>query len=181
VIRVFTLDVMLLECHDTVKYLTTVHGKTFEIEIGQDGQVIVNGQPRTVDFARITDTLYSVIVNNESIEALVERRDAVYDLLMFGDLYEVEVKDERQQRLLNTAGGMAVGHGEITVKSPMPGLIVDVRVTEGQEVHKGQALVVLESMKMENELKAPRAGTVGRIFVKKGEGVEQNKPLITLS
>jgi biotin carboxyl carrier protein len=164
-----------------MKYQTTVNGKTYEIEINQDNQVTVNGEARAVDFRSISPSLYSVIIDNASYEVVVELRDGMYHVLMLGDMYDVEVLDERQQRLARAAAGFGVAQGEINIKSPMPGLIVDVRVREGDSVQPGQSLVVLESMKMENELKAPRAGTVSRIHVGKGDSVEQNKVLVTLA
>jgi len=78
-------------------------------------------------------------------------------------------------------GDAASEGGEISVNAPMPGLIVAVTVEEGHEVTRGQTVVILESMKMQNELKAPRDGVVQRISVKSGETVEQNKILITLT
>jgi biotin carboxyl carrier protein len=164
-----------------MKYLTTVNGQTFEVDINADGRVTVNGKERIVDFKTITEDLISALIDNASFEALVDEREGSYQVLISGDLYEVEVTDERRQRLNQSSAGFGVAQGELTIKSPMPGLIVDVRVTEGQEVEKGASLCVLESMKMENEIKAPRAGTVSRVHVAKGDSVEQNKPLIVIA
>jgi biotin carboxyl carrier protein len=63
---------------------------------------------------------------------------------------------------------------------PDSALVVSISIEEGQEVHKGQVLMILESMKMQNELKAPRPGTVGRVRVKPGESVEQRQALLSL-
>lgn len=163
-----------------MKYLTTVNGKTFTVEIHADGKVTLDGEARDVDFKMISDALFSVLVNHQSFEALVEEREGHYHVLMSGELYEVEVTDERKQRLRRASSGLDVAQGELTIRSPMPGLIVAVNVTEGQEVKAGQGLCVLESMKMENEIKAPRAGIVHRVFVADGDRVEQNKALVTL-
>jgi biotin carboxyl carrier protein len=164
-----------------MKYLTTVNGQTFEIDVNQEGRVTVNGEERAVDFQTITETLYSALIDNASFEALIEERDGRYNVLMFGDLYEIEVADERQQRLLRASAGFELTQGEISIRSPMPGLIVAVPVVEGQAVEQGAAVCVLESMKMENEIKAPRAGTITRVHVVKGDRVEQNKVLVTLA
>lgn len=164
-----------------MKYLTTVNGQTFEIEINQGGHVTINGEERTIDFQTISESLISALIDNASFEALIEERDGRYNVLMFGDLYEVEVADERQQRLLRSSTGFEVTQGEISIRSPMPGLIVAVPVVEGQAVRQGEAVCVLESMKMENELKAPRDGVVSRVHVAKGDRVEQNKPLVTIT
>ncbi len=163
-----------------MKYLTTVNDQTFEVEINRDGKVKINGEERDVDFHMISHSLYSVLIDNSSFEALVELRDGRYNVLMFGDLYDVGVMDERQQRLSKASAGFGVSQGEIVIRSPMPGLIVAVNVAEGQTVKKGDALCVLESMKMENEIKAPRDGNITRVSVAKGDRVEQNKALITI-
>ena len=95
-------------------------------------------------------------------------------------MYEVNITDERAQRLARATGGFASDSGEISIRSPMPGLIVAVPVQENDEVTKGQTIIILESMKMENELKAPRDGVINRISVNVGDSVEQNKLLITI-
>ncbi len=164
-----------------MKYLTNVNGQTFEIEINQDGRITIDGEERIVDFKMISESLFSTLIDNHSFEALVEEREGRYSVLMFGDLYDVEVADERQQRLLRSSASFEAAQGEITIRSPMPGLIVAVPVVDGQEIKQGDALCVLESMKMENEIKAPRSGVVSRIHVAQGDRVEQNKPLVTLT
>ncbi|MEP7287991.1 MAG: biotin/lipoyl-containing protein [Chloroflexota bacterium] len=164
-----------------MKYLTTVNGKTFTIDINQDGQVTIDGDERNVDFQVISEALVSALIDNQSYEALVEERDGLYNVLIGGELYEVEVTDERQQRLLRSSSGLDVTQGDLSIRSPMPGLIVAVSVAEGESVNQGDSLCVLESMKMENDIKAPRAGLVGKIHVAKGDRVEQNKILLTLT
>jgi biotin carboxyl carrier protein len=163
-----------------MKYLTTVNGQTFEIDINKGGRVTINGEERIVDFQMISESLFSALIDNTSVEALIEERHGRYHVLMSGDLYEVEVADERQQRLIQASTGFEVAQGEIAIRSPMPGLIVAVPVVAGQIVRQGDALCVLESMKMENEIKAPRDGTVTQVLVATGDRVEQNKPLVTI-
>ena len=170
--------------HTQMKYLTTVNGEQYEVEIQRDGVVLVNGETRTVDFKSMGQhAIFSLIIDNQSFEAVVEQRDQKgdYDVLIFGDLYEVNVTDERAKRLAQASGGGVDMSGEIVIKSPMPGRIVQVPVETGQEVSKGQAVVILESMKMENELKAPREGVVNRVEVSQGDSVEQGKVLVTIS
>ena len=165
-----------------MKYLATINEATYEIEINHEGIVTIDGEERQIDFRSMGQPgIYSLIIDNQSFEAVIERRDDQYHVLIFGDLYEVRVTDERTMRLLLAGGGMAEPVGDVVINSPMPGLIVDVPVTEGQEVRKGQTIIILESMKMENELKAPRDGVITRIDVAKGDSVEQNKTLVIIS
>ncbi|MCW5887251.1 MAG: DUF2118 domain-containing protein, partial [Anaerolineales bacterium] len=78
------------------------------------------------------------------------------------------------------AGGGSADGGEFVLKAPMPGLIVKVAVNEGDEVKKGDVLVILESMKMQNELKSPRDGKVSRVQVKAGDSVEQRTNMVSI-
>lgn len=164
-----------------MKYITTINDRKFEIEIQSDGSVWVNGQRREVDFLALTDSLYSVIMQSTSHEVVVEERDGTYEVLMGGRLYTGTVTDERTQLMKSRRGGLEADSGEISIKAPMPGLIVAIPISEGQNVTAGQTLIILESMKMQNELKAPRDGIVQRISVQQGETVEQKRVLITMT
>lgn len=163
-----------------MRYVTVINGKRFEIDITQDGGLLVNGEPRTVDFLSLGPALYSVVMDNQSYELVIEEREGDYEVMLRGHLYTGEVLDERAQLLASRRGGLTAETGEISIKSPMPGLIVAVAVNEGDAVKPGQTVVILESMKMQNELKAPREGTVQRISVQTGQSVEQGKLLVTI-
>lgn len=165
-----------------MKYQTIVNGVTFDIEINEDGRILVNGGRRAVDFRTLRHgELYSMLLDNLSFEAVVEERDDLYHVLMAGDLYEVKVTDERSRRLASAFMAFGDTGAEAMIRAPMPGLIVRVPVEVGQEVAKGETIVILESMKMENELKSPRAGTVHRVNVAPGDSVEQNKVLVSIT
>lgn len=164
-----------------MKYLTTVNDEQYEIEIKGDGVVLVNGVERHVDFTSMGQiAIYSLIIDHQSYEAAVEVIEGQHHVLIDGNLYEVGVVDERTLRLRQSMSSGMEATGEVVLRSPMPGLIVSVPVVVGQTVSKGQTLVILESMKMENELKAPRDGTVSRLECAAGDSVEQNKVLVTI-
>lgn len=164
-----------------MKYITTVGDKQFLIEIIDDRHVSVDGKVYEVDFESVSgQPVYSLIVDGKSHESYVAQVDDIWQVLMRGRLYPVSVEDEREQRLRAAAGGGVAETGEFHLKSPMPGLVVTIPVSEGQEVKKGQVLLILESMKMQNELKSPRDGKVNRIKVKAGESVEQRQTLLSV-
>ncbi len=161
-----------------MKYSTTIGEKTYIIEINRDGEVTIDGQAYPMDLRAIDEVTYSLLLENNSFEALVDLGSGEdVNVLLRGRLYAVQVMDERAIRLSKAGEGGATPSGEFTLKSPMPGLIVAIPVNEGEAVKKGQTLIVLESMKMENELKAPRDGIVGSIKVKMRQSVEQHQPL----
>jgi len=163
-----------------MKYVTTVHNKRFEIEILADGSISVDGKKRDVDFIALGPAMYSILAENVSHELTIEERDDEIEVLMRGRLYSNRVLDERALLMAQRSGGFGNDSGEINIKSPMPGLIVAVRVEVDQEVKAGDTVVILESMKMQNELKAARDGVVVSVNVEPGQTVEQNKVLMTI-
>ena len=159
----------------------TIDDRTFEIEINQQWELCIDDECEAVDFQSISgSSIYSLLLGNVSFEALVEARDDCYEVLLQGTLYRISVQDERLRRLAEAALDFSPPSGEIAIKAPMPGLIVAVPVTEGQSVEEGDVLVVLESMKMENELKAPRAGIVSQVRAQSGQSVDHHETLVAI-
>lgn len=164
-----------------MKYITTVGDKEYLVEIVDEKHININGKIYEVDFESVSgQPVYSLIVDGKSHESYVQQGDDNWQVLLRGRLYPVTVEDEREKRLRAAAGGGVAESGEFHLKAPMPGLVVAIPVEEGQEIKKGQVILILESMKMQNELKSPRDGSIGRIRVKAGESVEQRQTLLSV-
>jgi len=164
-----------------MKYVTMIGDRQFVIELLDDNHVIVDGTTYDVDFDAISDQpVYSMIVDGKSYEAYMYPSDEGWQVLLQGRLYSAVVEDEREKRLRAAAGGRVADRGDFHLKAPMPGLVVSIPVGEGQEIQKGDVLLILESMKMQNELKAPRNGRVARLRVKVGDSVEQRQTLLSV-
>jgi biotin carboxyl carrier protein len=163
-----------------MKYEVTVEGETFLIEI-EDEKVLVNGQPHAVDMQSIDDlTLYSLLVNNNSYETFIEEEEGHFQVLLHtGEMYSVQVKGGRPRSTIIKKPFRIPGF-ETTIKAPMPGLVIDVMVTEGQQIVAGEVLVILESMKMENELRADWDGTVRSVHVRPGDVAGQDQALVIM-
>lgn len=162
-----------------MKYTTIVNNEQFEVEIQRDGSVFVNGKRHEVDWLELPESLYSMIKDNKSIEVAIDENDGNYNVLLEGRLYEAQVLDQRAMLMLGRKGGLKLDSGEIN--APMPGLIIDVLVNVGDEVNEGDTVIILESMKMQNELKAPRTGAVQAIQCEQGDTVDKGALLITIS
>lgn len=164
-----------------MKYITEVEGKQFIVEIVDEKHVRVDDKLYEIDFETVSgQPVYSLIVDGKSHESYIYQGDDNWEVLLHGRLYPVTVEDEREKRLRAAAGGGVAETGEYHLRAPMPGLVVAIPVAEGQEVKRGQVILILESMKMQNELKSPRDGTIGRIRVKPGETVEQKQTLLSV-
>ena len=164
-----------------MKYITTVDNQEFAIEIVDEHHIRVGDRLMQVDFESVSgQPVFSLILDGRSYESFVYQGEEDWDVLLRGRQYQVKVEDEREKRLKAAAGGGVAEGGEYHLKAPMPGLVVAILVEEGQPVKKGQVMLILESMKMQNELKSPRDGVIGRIRVKAGESVEQKQAMLSV-
>jgi biotin carboxyl carrier protein len=164
-----------------MKYIAEVDGHEFPVEVIDEHHVRFGEQVLEVDLAVVSgESLYSLLVDGESFEGYVYPDEGGWQIHLLGQLYQVRVEDEREKRLRLAGEGAQRKGAELALKAPMPGLAAAVPVEEGQVVAKNQVLVILESMKMQNELRAPFAGTVTRLRVKAGETVQQKQILLNL-
>jgi acetyl/propionyl-CoA carboxylase alpha subunit len=165
-----------------MKYLTIIGDKQFTLDINRNGEITLDGQVMNVDMRQMLDTtMYSVIINGVSHDVRMREGDGTYLAELNGDIFEVVVEDERTRRLAGLKGGPGAITGEAVIKAPMPGVVIDVPVKPGQEVQQGDIVLILESMKMQNEFKAPRAGKVHTLRVAPGDKVEQGTVMLTLT
>ncbi len=165
-----------------MKYITTIGNEQFTIDINHEGQVTLNGEILNAEMRQMLDTtMYSIIIDNKSHDVRMNEGDGVYIVQLSGEIFEVVIADERTRRLAGLKSGPSVVTGEAIIKAPMPGVVVEIPVKQGQEIKRGDIVVILESMKMQNEFKAPRDGTVHVIRVAPGDKVEQNTIMLTIA
>lgn len=162
-----------------MKYMVTVGDHSYEIEVGGDRGIEIDGVPHQVDIQDIDGySLFSLLLDHRSYELIAEREGEEFRILLEGEMYTVRVADERARRLMEAPA--RAPSGEMAVKAPMPGQVVAVPATLGQEVMMGQGLIILEAMKMENELRAPKAGRVKAIRVSPGQVVDKDQVLVVI-
>ena len=158
-------------------------GRDHRLDVLQDKdglRVRLDDQEFCVDFLQVDPGLYSLLIGGRSYEIdLLELEDALM-VLVDGQPFRVEIQEERERRLRAARGkGQAQG-GRRTVTAPMPGKVVRLLVRPGDPVRAGDGIVVVEAMKMENELKAPAAGTVKEIRVEEGRAVSGGDVLVVI-
>ena len=160
---------------------TTGKQKTIQIEKTPEGY-LADGQPFAWDLAELKPGHFHILHNNKSYQAEVVSVDAAtktYTLKLNGHLHTIVLQDQLDLLLKKLGMGDASAKKVQDIKAPMPGLIVDIKVTEGQEVKKGDPILVLEAMKMENILKSPGDGVIKSIKVQLRQNVEKNAVLVT--
>ncbi len=163
-----------------MKYAVTIAERTVEVEI--DGvNVLVNGVPHHAELRSVAGTpVMNLLLDGQSwIIPMESTGRGTWAVQRRGDRFEVEVVDERTRYIRSLVGESRANAGPAAQKAPMPGLVVKVQVEVGQAVSTGQPVLVLEAMKMENELKAAGPGVVEQIHVKPGQAVEKGAVLVT--
>jgi biotin carboxyl carrier protein len=165
-----------------MKYVVVV-GET-EVEVDLDGDVVtVAGSASLAHLNEVEGTPVRMVTIGDEVHRVVARRGATrgrFTLWLDGFRYEVEALDERTRaiRALSAVGREASGPAPLV--APMPGMIVRISVEVGDIVQAGQGLIVMEAMKMENELRATSAGTVKAILAREGTAVEKGAMLLEL-
>lgn len=167
------------------RYQVTVGSRTLSIELLESDHGLAaridEREPVPVHMIQPRDDgLWAIVVGDRVIAALVDGADDAYTVVLDGEPLQVQVQDERAARLASATAAHRQATAETTVRAPMPGLVIAVPVTPGQAVTKGTSLVVLQAMKMENELTARDDATIKEVLVSPGQTVEQNQTLVTL-
>ena len=164
-----------------MKYFVTVGERTLIVELN-GGVVQVDGQPVSVSLEPSPGSpeLRLVIDDHVSTLAVEGHREGVWRVVDQGALREVSIEDERSRHIRNLDRAGNAASGGAVIKAPMPGLVVRIPVSPGDQVAAGAGLLVLEAMKMENELKAHAAGVVTAVRVTAGQAVEKGQILIEL-
>ena len=165
-----------------MKYFVRVDAEEHEVVLDGDG-VHLDGEDVVARVDDVDGTPVRMVTVGDEVHRVVVRRGVsrgLYTIWLDGFRFEVEALDERARAIRELSGASAGPSGPAPLKAPMPGLIVRVNVQVGDTVQAGQGLVVMEAMKMENELRAQAAGKVRAIVASPGTAVEKGALLIEL-
>jgi biotin carboxyl carrier protein len=164
------------------RYIATLEGGQHEVEMEEIAEsrlrVTLGGQHYDIDVERIGDSSFSILVGNRSFDLDVVHEGEELVVSARGALTRVALIDKARRSFRGGMREQAVGRAEL--KAMMPGRVVSVMVKAGDEVAFQQGVVVVEAMKMENELKAPKAGKVTEIKVNPGQTVEKGDTLLVI-
>ena len=164
-----------------MKYHVTIDGQARSVEV-RGTQVTVDGEEYDVDLVPSHDgTVHSLIVGGAPHRVAATGGRGRWDLLLGGHRVRAEVVDARTMAVREMMGRGAQPSGPGPVVAPMPGLVIRLEVSEGDVVEEGQGVIIVEAMKMENELVAEGAGVVETVHVREGDAVEKGQLLVTLS
>lgn len=178
-----------------ITYTASIDGRSYSVIIRSERQLEVNGNLFEYDFVELRHGFFSLLLNGKvyAIEVPTNPKNQHREqqsgnaelggtvLLRVGvSQFQVRVDDERSLLLRSLFKESLTSSGTQVVCAPMPGLISRIEVQVAEEVEVGRGLLVLEAMKMENEIRAPHRGKIQMIHVQKGRAVEKGQPLVTI-
>jgi pyruvate carboxylase subunit B len=165
-----------------MKYSVDVNGN--RVDVALDGAAVtVDGTTVDAHLRELEGTPVRLVSVGDAVHRVVVRRGESrgrYVLWIDGYRYDVEALDERTRAIRELSGAAAAASGPAPLRAPMPGLVVRVSVKPGDRVEAGQGLVVMEAMKMENELRSSAAGTVRAVHAQPGGAVDKGALLVEL-
>jgi biotin carboxyl carrier protein len=164
-----------------MKFEAELDGRVLPIELqGEAGRyrIALEGETVDVDARRVGEGLWSLVIGAASLVVDITEEDGVSVVHVDGETYRIRVEEETRY-LIRTRGGAAAATGQV-LRAPMPGRVVLIEVAVGQRVQRGDGLVILEAMKMENEFRASGEGTVKEIRVETGQAVNPGDVLMVI-
>jgi biotin carboxyl carrier protein len=178
--------------HPKMKFVAMMDGKQHTIEVQKDADngtyvMSLDGRSFEVDARKMPSQIVSMLLDNKSYDVDLERIARKSDTLdgrvhvrVRGRVLRFEILDERRLKMKEAQGFRLDVGGLASIDSPMPGKVIKILAKEGDEVKEGQGVIVVEAMKMENELRTPKAGVVKEIKVKEGDAVEAGARLAVI-
>jgi biotin carboxyl carrier protein len=162
-----------------MRYFVTIGDREMNVELGPDG-IRIDGEAVQADLVEMDGTeVHSLLIGGRSHRILASRNGTDEWILHMSGLHlRAQVVDERTRTIRKLTGIKEGAAGPKSLRAPMPGLVVKVEADEGDLVVPGQGLVIVEAMKMENELKSEGGGRISRILVEPGQTVEKDQVLV---
>ena len=160
-------------------YIAKIDNKEFKVDLKQEGKgfkVYLDGKPKVVTVASDKGSRLTLIIDDKPFDVVLENDDHI---VVGGESYKVEIFHEQVGRLMKASAGRSEKR-ELAVKAAMPGLIIELTVKEGDKVTKGQGLLIIEAMKMQNQIQTSRDGVVKTIQVKKGQTINNGDTLVII-
>ena len=164
------------------EYIVTIEDQKKEIKILDNGHVFVDGQKKNYELIKFNQSNFLLRVDNRFFETRIQKIDTeFYEISVNQNNFKISIRTALQEKAFKLISDSQSGHTHLTtVRSPMPGLVLKIKKAEGETISKGDSIIILEAMKMENEIKSPINGILKSISVKEGLAVEKNSILFII-
>ena len=162
-------------------FIVTIDDEKFSVNTNSTETVKLNDKEYKISISQLSDHTYSIKLDNNIYHITTSKlKSNQYSFLIDGHYFESFVRTKLEEEAESILSAKLVKDGEVNINSPMPGLILRINKNIGETVVKGESLILLEAMKMENEIKAPTDGIISQIFIEAGKSVEKNQTLLVI-
>lgn len=159
-----------------------IGGRTRVVELEREGRRVratLDGRPLDADALIVAPGVYSILLGNESFEVRVTPKHDGLHIHSDGEDYVAQAHDPRSWR--GRQGGTLASEGRQQIVAPMPGKVIRILVAAGEAIEAGKGVLVVEAMKMQNEIRAPKSGTVEKLHVQEGQAVNAGEVLAVIA
>jgi biotin carboxyl carrier protein len=164
------------------EFIVTIDGKKFSVNTNHSDKVVLNGSQHSLEIFQLSEHTFNIKLDNNVYHVTSTKlENGRYSFLVDGNYYESNVRTKLEEEAANLLNNLHESEGIKRIKSPMPGLILRLNKEIGEKVTMGEPLLLLEAMKMENEIRSPSSGTVSEIMVSEGSSVEKNQILVIIT
>jgi len=163
------------------EYIVSVNGRKLKVSLPGDSKIFADIREYNYDLVHLDGNNYLLKLNNKFIEITSELlKNGNYSVLIEGNMYETSIHSALQEKAAVLLQQNAPLHHKTEVKAPMPGMILKIKKNLNEKIFRGETVLILEAMKMENDLRAPHSGIIKEIFVKEGKAIEKGTVLFTI-
>jgi biotin carboxyl carrier protein len=163
------------------EFIVTLPDQEIVWELRHEEEYLLNGELQNVAVHRLPDGRVSILLNGRSFLVDIESENGRQRARIKNQSIELSIESAEFKLLRTVLGRTGSDTTGVEIKAPMPGLVAKIEVVEGQRISAGAGLVILEAMKMENELRAPISGTIAKIFISEKATVEKGQSLLTIT
>jgi biotin carboxyl carrier protein len=160
-------------------YVVKIDDKEFKVELEKKGNLfdaVIDGRLKHVELMHQDGEKFLLLIDKKPYRIVLDSADGI---MVNDELYQTEILDEQIQKLIK-ASPRSLHKKELVLRAPMPGLVIDVLVAEGDSVTEDQGLLIIEAMKMQNEMKPSRGGIVKHVLVQKGQTINSGDKLVVI-
>ncbi len=163
------------------EFVVTINDRKHVIKILSPDKILLEGKEYSCELLHLSGNVYILQLNNNFYNVSVESiRNGSISLLVKGNRFESIIRTSLQEKASQLLQQSGVSHKRVEVKAPMPGMILKINKKAGESIVKGETILILEAMKMENDLHAPKTGLIKDIFIKEGTAVEKGTVLFSI-
>jgi glutaconyl-CoA/methylmalonyl-CoA decarboxylase subunit gamma len=162
-------------------FLVSVNDKKLKVGFDKYGKLKINDSEHEYSLSHLNSNSYLLKIENESyLISLKLGENSKYLVTLKGQVFETLVRTVLEDKASTLINAKAAQHSEVTVKAPMPGMIIKIKKKAGEKVNSGESVLILEAMKMENDIRSPVSGIIENIKISEGKTIEKGGELFTI-